>query len=1101
MEDSGNLINKVIAAGPGWLTVVDSTGQTVTRTGARNWRNNNPGNLINATAAQGVIGRDSYNDPVFATYAQGLEAQRHLLFDPGSSKQNYASKTLRAAMYMYTPPVVEAATGQLGRPDKYIQTIIAGVPGINENTVLSTMTPTQQQQMLAVIHKVEGYKAGKITLGGSGKIGTPPINNPAGTPSESNNPPPSEANSADKTSSGSDIYMIDAPPIPNRLHGYASYIYSLSLHMMTNEEYNLITVNQEYTPKNVIIASAGRHSAAFPRNKNWSEDFYFEDFNLTTIITPNDESRNTNAINCDFSIVEPYGFTMVERILKTTDDLGGKNYLDMPYLVQIDFFAIDDAGEIQGAIPDLQKRFPIKFNKLDIKITERGAEYKINATPFGHSAFEMTSVTVPANMEITARTIADFFQSTEGTSADSYTQAQQKINEQQRDITPAKTNPTPININADSFGSAINAFLKAQQDAGKIDIADIYRFEFLPDPDTGQDVIGSAVFVEDKRNTPKETPMKKNDNVKDAVSMRLSDVGSSQNTYDTSRGIFSINYGTAIDKLLEYVIRNSSYIHDQLVIPDGLTDAEYKARKDAMKDKPLNWFRIIPRVRLLGLDKTRGKWAKEITYSVKPYKMHNLRSDVAPQGTVVTPVKAYNYIFTGKNDDILNLDIQFNTLYYTQQTSNRSKMASQSPTGDSLTTNYESNNPDNYTGSDSPKGTNFNAVMPLVMIPVVQNSKAVATGNPSDAKSIGAADLAESIMSSTQADMIGVKMSIIGDPDYIKQDDVFYGAGTAQTLAVSSDIDSRLLPDGGSLKMDDGGVYVQVLFKVPRDIDDETGFMKYDAGQRNSVFSGLYQVLQVTSTFSKGQFTQQLDLVRLPRQIAFDYVGSATNTSNARPGSDTVAQTPVELVAGGYDPSSAETADTAGSQIAGQDQVVAVTNATEPPTQSADQQDLAAVRASGNTTDINAQNAPAPVPPIPVPTEADNNRSFLDKATNIANRVTDLVAQRNGTVSQRGLIYNSYNRLADQLIAQDPALGDLSDSELQAKNADLANLWAQYKNLLQQQKTLNTQINDTANEIPTLGFDMRATISSSVDSNTTANGPNPIIIVGGRKLT
>jgi hypothetical protein len=534
-----------------------------------------------------------------------------------------------------------------------------------------------------------------------------------------------------------------------------------------------------------------------------------------------------------------------------------------------------------------------------------------------------------------------------------------------------------------------------------------------------------------------------------------------------------------------------------------MSNEEYKARKDQMKDKPLNWFKIIPKVRLLGLDKIRGVWAKEITYTVKPYKMYNLRSDIAPQGTVVTPVKAYNYIFTGKNDDILNLDIQFNTLYFTQQTANRSSLGATSPTGDSLTTDFETDNASNYSGPGA--GIDYNVVMPLVMKPVVQNSKAVATGNPSDAKAVGAADLAESIMSSTMADMIGVKMSIIGDPDYIKQDDIFYGADTSQLYTVSSEIDSRLLPNGGSLRMDDGGLYVQVLFKVPRDIDDQTGFMKYDAGERNSVFSGLYMVVQVTSTFSKGQFTQVLDMVRLPRQVAFDYVGNSSNNnrSNARPQSDNISELTPALIndtPNTQPQSTANATDTATDQIAGQDQPAAKTNAAEAPTQTADQKNLANIRAGGSTTDINDQNKPQEVPAIKTPTEADINTQFLGQAKTIAAQVGTLVTQRNGTVSQRNIVYNSYNRLADQLIAADPKLGELSDNELQAKNADLANLWAQYKNLLQEQKNLNTQIEATANKIPDAGFADKATITSQVDFNTTSVGPNPIITVGGTVL-
>jgi hypothetical protein len=42
--------------------------------------------------------------------------------------------------------------------------------------------------------------------------------------------------------------------------------------------------------------------------------------------------------------------------------------------------AIDEAGNLLDAVPRSKKEF-IKFNKMGIKITEKGAEYSITATP------------------------------------------------------------------------------------------------------------------------------------------------------------------------------------------------------------------------------------------------------------------------------------------------------------------------------------------------------------------------------------------------------------------------------------------------------------------------------------------------------------------------------------------------------------------------------------------------------------------------------------------------------------------------------------------------------------------------------------------------
>lgn len=785
--------------------------------------------------------------------------------------------------------------------------------------------------------------------------------------------------SAAEDAATTQIYVANAAPIPNRLHNYASYTYSLSLHMLSPDEYNDVVVTQKYNPKNVLIASAGRRSETFPRNKNFKEDFYFDDFNMTTIISPNDVSRNSNAIETNFTIVEPYGFTLVERILKVTEEIGGNNYLDMPYVIQIDFFAVDDAGNQVGQLTELQKRFHAKMTSLQVKVTGRGAEYSIVAIPYGHAAFEGSAITVPANMEVVARTVGDFFQSVEGTANDTYTQdvlAKSQLQQrQEQDAQTAQTQNAPTSlfsslnqnsaINVDSFGTAINAYCKGLQDANKVGIADVYRFEFLPDPDTGENIIGTAKFVDANLNTPKKTPMKKKDG-KDDVTMRISDLGGNKSIYDTTRGIFNINYGTTIEKLLEYVIRNSSYIQDQLVIPDGMSQEAYQALKEKQKDKPLNWFRIIPKVRILGYDKVRDGYAKEYTYTVKPYKMYNMRNDLAPQGLVVTPTKNYNYYFTGQNSDIINLDIQFNALYFTQQTAVRNKMTDTAPTADSKNQDYYIQNAPNYTGGDTPKGPNYNSVMPAHMKSVVANPKATASGDPTTIKEIASGDLAESLMTSSSADMIGIKMSIIGDPDYIKQDDVFFQGDQAKgSKSLATTVDPRLLPNGGSLIMDDSGVYIQLLFKIPRDIDDETGFMKYDTGERNSVFSGLYQVVKVNNNFSQGKFTQELDMVRLPRQIAFDYVGGKGSAgSNARPPEETASdllgvaveppQNTTDLMIDQPVVSDAEAADA--EVEPGQDQSAAVINNAEQPTENSEQSFLRSVRNLAPTVVITDQN-------------------------------------------------------------------------------------------------------------------------------------------------
>ncbi len=715
----------------------------------------------------------------------------------------------------------------------------------------------------------------------------------------------------------------------------------------------------------------------------------------------------------------------MERLLKVADAVKSGNYMDMPYLLQIDFFGMDDTGKIANNLTELRKRIPIKIIKLDVRVSVKGAEYKITAIPFNHSAYDATTVTTPANFEVTAGSVAEFFQSIEGTTVDpaassAYFQQQREeaggytaptgtekpagstyfgltyIGGRGRGAPPLKgTTASPStqspakNASAGktasgttytkvkSYGAAINGWYHAMQIDKKIEINDVYRFEF-PTDEHGVN-IGNYLFTDKLRATPKRTAMKDNLTPGEVVTMKRAEEGSSQKTYDTSKALFQVNYGTTVEKLLEYIIRTSDYIQNQLVIPEDFPNDPdgYKKAKEKVSKEPLYWFKIVPTVRIRGFDNVRKILAREITYTVVPYKVYNLKIDVGPQGVQLYPVKKYNYIYTGENDDVFDFDISFNAMYYTQVTAYRASGASLNPTAASATNNYQVQNAPNYNGSgDPPTGTDYNAVMPLVMKPIVQNSRAAATGGATTAKEVASVDLAESLMTNSQADLLSVKLKILGDPDYIKQDDVFYRPPLSATnIAKRPTSDPRLLSNGGSLIMDNGGVYVQLLFRTPTDIDESTGLMKFDTNYQHSVFSGLYQILQVTSHFSHGQFTQELDMIRMPRQSAYDYATLGQSKSDARsevanqPGGKLSPTTPTstEVSGGGAEPQSPAAAVDAqgGNQTAGSKQVSET--ATDAPTVSKESKDLATVASTADTTAATAANAPQATQPQPPP--------------------------------------------------------------------------------------------------------------------------------------
>ena len=685
-------------------------------------------------------------------------------------------------------------------------------------------------------------------------------------------------------------------PLPNILHQYSSYTYGLSLHLLSKDEYNTVMQKQEYVPKRVLIASAGRYNntpgpTQFIRSPIFNDDFYFENFELDTIIGLNERSRNSNAVQFQFTLIEPYGFTLIERILNVCGEEGvnSKNYLDMPYLIQIDFFGINDAGVITGTIPNTTKYIPVRINKMEVSVTGTGARYAINGTPFNHHAFDLSVVTIPETFEIEAKTVGEFFQSDEVNSQPTDTQGQRE----DAQGTLWKTNSGQL-IGPDgtiqfvgtgsggllsrqtlkslglrsSLGSALNSCFRKRVAANKLEKPDIYKFQFIDCDD-----IANSSFVEPDTVSHKDTRMASDISM---TSIKKSNLGIDTNEYDPRRRIFQINAGTYIDRVISWIVRNSKFMLEQINIPDGQlanpTTGEfsnYLAKQAEIQDKSFIWIKVIPTIKLLEFDRLRNIWSREITYNIVKYEVKNLKLDVGPQGTADTYVKNYNYIYTGQNDDIIDLDIQFNARYYNAITVYRDALTDVVPSN-SVSEEYNSQNTDDYKTKNPAFDQDPNAVMPLVNLPIVMDTRQRTGSGSYTAKQVALADVEASLSNTSDADMLQVQLKIIGDPDFIKQDDIFYPpVPNAQFVENKATVDPRLTPNG-SIRTDHGQVYVNLTFKTPVDIDETTGLVSYKLNgkdtTRTSVFSGIYMITIVKNEFRGGAFIQILTLVRLPRQ-------------------------------------------------------------------------------------------------------------------------------------------------------------------------------------------------------------------------------------------
>jgi len=675
---------------------------------------------------------------------------------------------------------------------------------------------------------------------------------------------------------------------PNPLDNFASYTYNFILASLDpKEEYNKMVSDPsyKYKLKNILIASgAKKDNVNYPRDPRFNAEFFIEDVKFDTIIGLNARNKSSNALTVSFTVKEPYGVTFFDRLYELSlSNPNYRNYIELPYLLIIEFVGNTDDGKLVK-LTDQTKYIPIKIVASTLTVTGAGSEYRCEAVPFNQMSQMATEHgSTPINVQVTAGKVAEFFADVAGDVIaqqfdNDRRETRDRVNiinqtvdlegnfeeDRRKEIQKIDGDFRKKYYNAKSYPQALDAFQKLVVDDKKAQRKNIYRFVIDPK------IAESFLYTPDK--TPSNRQQFNND-VRTGANEGNKEIGPG--------AIFNINGGTSIIDVINMVMRNSDYIRSQ--ITDNESAARENARNgDAQKianeaKKPINWFKITSVVKLLDYDEQRNTFAKEIIFYIDPYTVFNTRSPLVPKAFPNNWVQEYNYIFTGDNRSILDLDLRFDTLFavLTSVNPNKWKAMNFGPAaaGD-IEIDYNTSTAKSF--------------MPTKFVPQAgYMPDQVGNVSSESATNVKVSDLYNTVLSSSAADMIQVDLTIVGDPRYIKQDDVLYNSSN------QPDIKSRISTQNNSFIFDYEERYVRLNFKSPTDYDPTTGLLS-KSNYTVSRFSGLYRIIRVENNFSRGKFTQVLQLVRLANQPD-DYPKEEKKDSNSRPPS-------IPDIWGGVDP-------------------------------------------------------------------------------------------------------------------------------------------------------------------------------------------------------
>jgi len=715
--------------------------------------------------------------------------------------------------------------------------------------------------------------------------------------------------------------MAVVKPIPtsivsNPLHNYASYTYTWSLWWLDIVDYNALTASQvdnavtyQLGPNSYVVAE---DSGLYPNRRLPSTaglNYYIQDVEFTTVIGLNKKSKSTNMIEGTFSIIEPYGVTLIDSLLMASQTSSGfKNYLQQPYMLELNFTGYDDNGQPIGRryANIFRKRFPIKIIECKLSVGNKGTEYKLSFVPTGHGdAHSEEMRTTPRDFSITAKTVDEFFNGD-----------------------PNAKPPTP------GLAGKLAEFYESEKKSGKREVVDVFKFQFDSE-------VGKSSIVSDKL-TPLSQGNPDSPNKTSPVAPGI----------DLSKNTFNIPKGTTYVDIINKVMAQSDWL---INLQLGLEKPE---KKTSDETSVFNAFKVLTKSTFLDYDSTRNTYGKVITYSVNQYPTWKADHPDLPQLSDSTPftAKVYNYIYTGKNTDILDFKLQFDTTFYTAVNkytkTNAATQVTKETNKEEVTSKLPSFMPGlSFLSKFIPQLAQIPSATPVRYHSVVgDQSNTVGMNIINRPAAQQSADILKSLYSNAAGDMVSVKLTIVGDPTLIKQDDWLYtptptsksssGAVSADSVDSKSNSKSDNSPLGqlenslktaatnivagavnslvngtvnrllgslaikgaagasnylslgqdrfaeqyGHIKMDSGEVVCSITVNTPVDIDTDItnqGLVYPKPGMRTSFFSGQYKILTVKNMFRQGIFTQELDLVRYNNSDVAKAFGAGSTGSGA----------------------------------------------------------------------------------------------------------------------------------------------------------------------------------------------------------------------------
>lgn len=595
---------------------------------------------------------------------------------------------------------------------------------------------------------------------------------------------------------------------PNPLNDYASFNCLYTLACMTKQQQNTGDIKASNIT-NIVCRSAGDWGN---KDKHVTTDFgkfdyIIDDIVIACLMTPNSATGSSFAHKVTFKVTEPYSLGLFFLALQSGAQKGGYgNFKEAPYVLMIEFMGYDDNGK-SFVNHNLTRYIPILFTNIVLKVNMAGCSYECEAVPYNEVAFRDPWTKAIEEVKISGNTVKELL------------------------------------TGANSLKTHLKKQAQGDKDADIVDDYDIhFPLKFSESRDTGNDIGKSSCYKD--LNSSGQVPFPDNNAVFDKVKQIYKNSSITLMGSNGPSREFKFVKGTKIQDIITAVILRSDFIVNQLI--DGV-----KTGANGM----INWFRIETRVEDGGFSKTQNRQIRKYIFRVVPYQVHiskflppNVKSpgyDVVNQSAI----RVYEYLYTGRNTDIIRLDLTFNMSFFVELPADAAQRVGTSDSG--LRADAK----------NTTDPTNFKTNLPTTNAKDAVGSSAQTTPNyrptgsgDEDAKT-GQAKTLEALLTA-EGDLVELNMDVRGDPYYI------YSSGMGNIIVPEESFNELV---DGSINYQSGETDVVIVIRTPIDLDPATGLYKF--ATTVDELSGLYQLTEVESKFNHNKFTQTIKGIRRRVQL------------------------------------------------------------------------------------------------------------------------------------------------------------------------------------------------------------------------------------------